>query len=101
MAGGDLGRHRRRRAVPGQGGGGAEEEHGGAVGQDDEGDGLPRLGPVEHVGQQHAGLGRAGVADGGGQVGGDRLGPHARSGGEALDGPAGQTGDGQVVDVAR
>src|SRR5207302_750159 len=62
VPGGDLGRHRRRRAALGQGGGGAEQQHGGAVGQDDDGDGLAGLGPVEGVGQQHARLGGAGGA---------------------------------------
>src|SRR5205814_7219924 len=66
--GGQLLLHRRRRPVGGQRGGGAPQRDGAAVGQGDDGDGLARLGPVEHVGQYQAPVGGAGVADGGRQI---------------------------------
>ena len=80
--------------------GGAEHEGVGPVGQRQDDDHLPGLGPLEHVAQRHGAGRRAQIAHRPGQVGGERPVAHAETLRHGLDRPHVQADDDGVVDVA-
>ena len=91
VAGLDLLAHRGLALVGRDGVGGPQDAAVGPVAQGQQGDGLPRLGPVEHVGQHDAAVGGAGVADHRGQV--------VDGGAEAAGGTRVHAGHDEVIDL--